>query len=272
MISKQLFISFLFLCSVLVPLHAFKQDILGVGIPFLFGNGASRNNSLEEAEFFSVTADDSTVTMPTTNCALPSPDDDVPHHVEEEEEEEVPHGAAGHFEPSDDDASNERVVRNTGNAGQDGNIGHVLDRQISGSADDSNVLSESKENIIPQPKKREEVPRNFYKEAQEIAVIARQLVLNNPRCVITGTTSIIVVHSGYSWWQRYRTHYHINNVLKKYGKNISTISPIQTVLMLAAYNKDLNAIHQYIAQYGIEPLQGADNAWVMPALEALCNR
>ncbi len=215
--------------------------------------------------------DPGAITTPTTggrdedDYTFPSPEEE-PHHIEtEEEEEEVPHKSGEHSESSDDEIPGEKVG-NTGNINC-GSVGHMVEYA------DGNVIPESANAIpIPVPQKKEEVPRDYYKEAQEIGVMARHVVLNNPKYIISGIAGIILLRAGYSWWQRYSTRYHINNVLKKYGKNLSTISPIQTVLMLAAYNKDLNAVHLYLAQYGIEPVQGADNAWVMPALEALFNK
>lgn len=269
MISKQLFISFLFLCSFCVPISAFKPDVLnakGVGVPF----GGLNNNSLAVEDFSDTDfqeEDPGAVTTPTIGGV--SEDYIFPEPIS---------GAS--TTASDDDQELGDSVITQSNAGSPGivfpddgitqsNVG--LPDPIVRKSNNQSAQTDANERH-EMPHTHEELVHRYMKEASVKMHKAWHLALQHPKHIIAGTAGIMLMRLVYAGWQQYDARYHINAVLKKYGKDLSCVSSIQARLLKAAYNKDLTTMQNYIAQYGLEPLDGPENAWIIPALETLCNR
>lgn len=65
-------------------------------------------------------------------------------------------------------------------------------------------------------------------------------------------------------WQRWQ----IKNVLNKYGKSFSTLSPEHQYMMVAAYKKNLTNIRGFI-DLDVSMIAAVGNEWVIPAMTEL---
>ncbi len=291
MTSKQLIISFLS-CSFLI-LNASHEDSLrygipGVGIPQGNLRLGPNNNSVihletddaDIADFFTIgTPVPPTGTPPIDERQLPVPPtgpqgsinflipslQELPYEPQEKKEE-VSHGGTIPLET--EQGMGEENGGNSGHTAQqiapvDEHIGNPL-KLVAGATQTAELPEDNGHT-------HEEIPSSNEKEFRTAVARLQKAIMNNPRYSVAGAMGLILARCGYSWWQQRRTQSRINTVLKKYGKQLMNLSSTQTMLMIAAYNKDLKAMHRYMAECNIESLPSSDNGWVMPALELLYN-
>ena len=93
--------------------------------------------------------------------------------------------------------------------------------------------------------------------------VLRPYVWGSSGLIVLAAVGAITLRIGRPWWQRYQ----INKVLKKYNKNLKTVTPMQRELLKAAFCKDPAGIKKCLRKRDMSELK--ENAWILLAVRAL---